>query len=572
MLRQIISEVDGLNRHPLEDLLAATPRLDELTDVPAGTPVLVRADIDVRVKDGKVADITRLETCAETLRYCQSRGWITIVFGHLGRKKEATTEPVAAALNDKFGLRFRFIDGWLDEEAAKLSDQFVETVQRACPGDQFLLQNTRRYDLERALWTATPETLSTLSPRMLAICSDIRTRLSSVFVNEAIAASNLDFSSCAVPLLMERTAFGFYIASEIREQISRVRNADFVVFSGLKIDKLNDLEGIIDRGHLRLIITAGSLAMALRKARAQLNGGDFFLGRAETETDYPAYISAERVEQAQRILQKCAARQIEVILPVDYILDDLTISRAIPDGRAQMDIGPETRTLIADVVRRYIATKKQGSAVMFYNGVFGKVEDADFQNGTRDFIPLLKELTQSGVLTFVGGGEGRTALKDFGALSDVTHAFTCGGTVLKSLTDRHIGFLKAMYLQNRGRITSFALKEKSMHSTKGDTASLIEEFRNSLRSQQLQELADVLADTPGDDVTAALLERLGSDQVQDDPDVENAVCTALVKRGIMRELGNLNYRFEEPSLLPPGVRSQLMNQEPIRSKYGLALV
>src|ERR1035437_2727952 len=151
MLRQIISEVDGLNRHPLEDLLAATPRLDELTDVPAGTPVLVRADIDVRVKDGKVADITRLETCAETLRYCQSRGWITIVFGHLGRKKEATTEPVAAALNDKFGLRFRFIDGWLDEEAAKLSDQFVETVQRACPGDQFLLQNTRRYDLERAL-------------------------------------------------------------------------------------------------------------------------------------------------------------------------------------------------------------------------------------------------------------------------------------------------------------------------------------------------------------------------------------------------------------------------------------
>jgi len=57
-------------------------------------------------------------------------------------------------------------------------------------------------------------------------------------------------------------------------------------------------------------------------------------------------------------------------------------------------------------------------------------------------------MTREGIFTYVGGGEGRLALLKYGSLSDVTTAFTAGGTILKSLSNRHIHYLKAMYLQN----------------------------------------------------------------------------------------------------------------------------
>jgi phosphoglycerate kinase len=198
-----------------------------------------------------------------------------------------------------------------------------------------------------------------------------------------------------------------------------------------------------------MIIAAGSLAMALRKALAQKAGTSFSIGKAEYDTSYPAYIGPNRIEQATRILDKCAQRNIEVVLPIDYVLEDGTVSSVIPPTGAQLDVGPATRSLFREAIHRYIGlARDRGRSTVFYNGVFGKFEDPLFQAGTREFIPLLKEMTDAGIATYVGGGEGRSALKQFGSLRDVTHAFTCGGTVLKSLTDRHIGFVKAMYLQN----------------------------------------------------------------------------------------------------------------------------
>ena len=75
--------------------------------------------------------------------------------------------------------------------------------------------------------------------------------------------------------------------------------ASVVIFSGLKIDKLDDLSAIIDRGAVRLVIAAGSLAMALKKADAQLAGNDFCLGLAEdpSKREEPYYIPASRVER-----------------------------------------------------------------------------------------------------------------------------------------------------------------------------------------------------------------------------------------------------------------------------------
>ena len=434
---------------PLQTIINKIPRIDKLTDVRTGTPVLVRTDLDIPLKDNKVADMSRIESSSATIKYCQQKGWKTIIFGHIGRDKNNTVAPVCQTMSDHLGIPIQLIEDWLDVKNSRLQDSFVDIVKNAGPGSIFMLQNTRKYAVEQALWDANEDSFSAISKQMYAIGMDIQQRLTTVEINEAIAASNIDFSSSAIPLLMSKVAMGFHIDKEMKDFLPKVKNANLVVFSGLKPDKLDDLEGILDRGKLLMIIVAGSLAMPILKAYAQIRGIDFSMGLAESDFSYKVFIQPKRVEQARRIVQKCEILGVDLVLPVDFVLDNGQINKVIPPGHAQMDIGPESSALIAKKIREYIEKNKTRSDpyILFFNGVFGMVEDSRFQEGTRSFIPLLKEMTKAGILTYVGGGEGMLALQKWGSVNDVTHAFTCGGTVLKSLRNKHIAYLKAMYLQ-----------------------------------------------------------------------------------------------------------------------------
>jgi phosphoglycerate kinase len=439
-------ELDNL---PLQTIVNKIPKVDELTDIVAGTPVLLRTDLDIPLKDGNVADISRIDASLATIKYCQQKGWKTIIFGHIGREPNNTVAPVCEKMSNNLRIPIQLIEDWLDEKNGCLQNSFVDIVKSANAGSIFMLQNTRKYPIERALWEANLDSFYTISKQMYSIGMDIQQRLTTVEINEAIAASNLDYSSSAIPLLMSNVALGFHIAKEMKNYFPKVRNADLVVFSGLKPDKLDDLEGILDRGKLLMIIAAGSLAMPILKARAQLSGTDFCMGLAETDWSYKVFIQPKRIEQAKRIVQKCEILGVDLVLPVDFVLDNGQISKVIPPGHSQMDIGPESRALFAQKLRAYSERTKTRADpyILFFNGVFGVVEDPRFQEGTKSFIPLLREMTQAGILTYVGGGEGMLALLKYGSINDVTHAFTCGGTVLKSLRDKHIAYLKAMYLQ-----------------------------------------------------------------------------------------------------------------------------
>ena len=93
----------------------------------------------------------------------------------------------------------------------------------------------------------------------------------------------------------------------------RCRQAQTVVFSGLKTDKLDDLESMVNRGAISRVLSAGSLAMALKKAAAQLEGGDFCMGVAQdpAHRDKPYFIPPERVEQAKRMVSEGRRKGVE---------------------------------------------------------------------------------------------------------------------------------------------------------------------------------------------------------------------------------------------------------------------
>ena len=438
----------------LKAYLADIPRLDSLADLPAGTPVLVRGDVDAKPGAAIGEGDVRLRSMVATLEYGRNQGWKQIVFGHIGRKPEGSLDKVARRLGELLKCEVPLLKNWLEDspDGVVVSDATRAAIDAAPPGSVLLLENTRAYPIETVLWKAkTEQDVEKLAPQLATLVTTMSERIAQVYVNEALSAGSLDASSTVVPIAMERVALGRYLANELEGPMLQCMEAQFVVFSGIKIDKLDDLEAMIARGKITHILSAGSLAMALTKAAAQLDGGDFYLGNSEdlAHADKPYYIPPERIEQAKRMIENGRRHNIEFILPIDFVLADGTASDMIAKGQQQFDIGPKTIAHFEQKIGEFIAARKGQPTIVFHNGVFGMFEDPRFEAGTKAFIAQLKRLKNVGIQVYVGGGEGGTALEKYGREDWVTHVFTAGGTVLNALGSEPIPYLVALRLAAR---------------------------------------------------------------------------------------------------------------------------
>lgn len=436
----------------LKDYLKPIPRVDEL-NLKKGSPVLIRCDLDVKTENGRVKSDARLKSLLKTLNYCIHKGWKLVLFGHIGRDKDLTLKPAAERLSELLDKGIIFIEDWMKETEDGLLKTVKETVEEIQPGEIVMLENTRKYDIERALWHPEETDLEETAEKLLGLSADFG-EVFEVLINEAIASSSRDVSSAVIPFGMEKTALGFFLEKEFNNYVTQVRDAELVVFSGLKMDKLDDLLGIVERGQVKYIISAGALAMPLKKAEAELEGEEFSAGGAEKPENQKEkfFVSEERVKKAKKILKTGRDEGVEFYLPVDFVLEDGTVSETIPDGKLQMDVGPETIELFKEVGEEFIRfSENNGQTTAFHNGVFGKFEESEFEKGTREFIKQLKKMQDSGVKVFVGGGEGRKALEKYGDVNWVEHAFTCGGTILTAMTNEPIPYLAAMYMNSSGK-------------------------------------------------------------------------------------------------------------------------
>jgi phosphoglycerate kinase len=429
----------------LNDYLKDVPRLDSLGDVPSGTVVLVRGDTDAKpgAKVGE-GDI-RLRAMVDTLKFGQQKGWVQVVFGHIGREPEKSLDKVAKRLGELLGCTVPMIEDWLDPATTTVTPAVTQAIAAAKPGDVIVLQNTRKYDIERVLWKAKPEQLADLAPQLAKFANELAEKVSTVYVHEAFSAGSLDASSVAVPAAMKRVALGKYAAGEFDGPMQQCLKAALAVFSGIKIDKLDDMEAMISRGTIKQIFASGSLAMAIRKAIGELDGKPVCLGAAEDTANAkaPWYIPPARVEQAKAIVADGRAKGIVFTVPCDSVIEDGSAKDELSPSDQQFDIGPKSIQHFHDAVTKFIETAPKGS-VAFHNGVFGMFEDPRFENGTKSWVPELKRMQDAGVNVYVGGGEGGKALELYGQESWVTHNFTAGGTVLNALGSEPVPYLVAL--------------------------------------------------------------------------------------------------------------------------------
>jgi phosphoglycerate kinase len=440
----------------LTDYLQDIPRLDTLAHLPSGTSVLVRGDVDAKPGAEVGQGDIRLRSMRETIEFGRQRGWKQIVFGHLGRKEKdkpiGSLGKVAARLGKILGCEVPVVADWLDEASGTVRDQVRERIAAAAPGSVLVLENVRTYDLETVLWKAKEETLASLAPKLAAMANSLAEKVASVYVNEALSAGSLDASSTIVPLAMQHVALGNYVTREFEGPMLECQQARLVVFSGIKIDKLDDLEAMIARGTIRTIFSAGSLAMALKKAEALAAGREFCLGVTEdpVHKDKSYYIPPERIEQAGRMLAAGQKQGIEFVLPVDFKLGDERVVETLAPSDQQFDIGPKTIALFEQEVGRFIKAHADKPTAVFHNGVFGMFEDPRFEVGTKAFIAQLKRMKDAGLSVYVGGGEGGTALEKYGQPDWVTHCFTAGGTVLNALGAEPVPYLVALRAAAKG--------------------------------------------------------------------------------------------------------------------------
>ncbi len=435
----------------LEQYLSAIPRLESLADVPRGTHVLVRGDVDAK-PGAKIGDgDERLRSMVDTLRFGIDRGWKQVVFGHIGRKPEGSLKAVAARLGELIGQKVPLVVDWLDESTMAIPREVSATIDNCQPGSVLVLENTRRYAIERMLWSAQPGDLPTLAPQLARLANEFSEQVARVYVNEALSAGSLDSSSTIVPAAMDRVALGSYVAAEFDGPMRRCLKTELVIFSGLKIDKLDDLQAMIDRGTIRWVFAAGSLAMALKKGTGQLDHQEVGLGLQEdpAQSDKPFFISPQRIDQARQMITDGRKKGIQFVLPVDFVLQDGRVADSVSRGEQQFDVGPKTSEYFERKVGEFIEAAKPAVAasrrpVVFHNGVFGMFEDPRFEQGTRRFIAQLKRMKDAGIEVYVGGGEGGKALEKYGQPDWVTHCFTAGGTVLNALGSAPVPYLQAL--------------------------------------------------------------------------------------------------------------------------------
>ncbi len=369
--------------------------------------VLVRADFNVPLKDGEVADDWRIRATLPTIQHLIERGAKVILMSHLGRPKgkvvdELRLDPVAKRLSELLGKPVRKLNDCIGSEVEA-------AVAQMQPGDVILLENVRFYRGE--------EENDAEFARRLASLGDL-------YVNDAFGAAHRAHASVHAITQFLPSAAGLLMEKEV-ENLSRLLEAPqrpfAAVLGGVKVsDKIGVIRNLMKRVDSLLI--GGAMAYTFFRAQGLQTG------RSLVEED--------KIELARQLLDEANQSGVRLMLPEDVVVADrdaedattkVVPSDQIPEDMMGMDIGPNTR-------QRYAAAIRE-AATVFWNGPMGRFEVEIFSEGTK---AIAQALTECKGVTVVGGGETAAAAIQYGIAEKVTHVSTGGGAALEFLEGRQL--------------------------------------------------------------------------------------------------------------------------------------
>lgn len=397
--------------------MAAFRTLDDMADV-KGKRVLVRADFNVPVQDGRVTDATRIERAATTLEELMRRGAKVVVLSHFGRPKgkaesSMSLAPIAKPLSQALGgVDVRFAPDCVGELAHAVVDALPD-------GGIALLENLRFHAGEEKGDPAFADQLASLGD---------------LYVNDAFSVSHRAHAS--VTGLAERLPAyaGRLMQAELEALEAALGGANrpaAALIGGAKIStKLDVLGHLLDR--VDLLVIGGGMANTFLNAQGRP------VGKSLCEHDLAG--------TAREILERARAKNVTVLLPEDAVvakeLKQGAASRTVPVDQVQpdemiLDIGPAS---VKAVVQRL-----EDCRTLLWNGPLGAFEIEPFDRGTTEVARKAAELTEAGKLTTVaGGGDTVAALARAGVLERFTYVSTAGGAFLEWLEGKDLPGVAAL--------------------------------------------------------------------------------------------------------------------------------
>jgi phosphoglycerate kinase len=390
--------------------------LDEL-DV-RGKRVLLRADLNVPVKDGVVTDATRVERLAPTIEALINKGAKVVVMSHFGRpqgKKDPafSLRPLVAPLSRAIGGReVVFADDCIGAEAKR-------AIAMLRPGQVALLENLRFHAGEEA---NAPE-----FARALAELGDI-------YVDDAFSAAHRAHASIDALARLLPNAAGKLMQAELAALaavLETPRRPLLALIGGAKVStKLDLLRFLI--GKVDILVLGGAMANTFLFAAA------CEVGRSLCERDMAA--------SALQTLRLARERNCRVVLPEDVVVAaapepgaaaQTVAVGSVPSDMMILDIGPRTITRITGLL--------DGARTIVWNGPLGAFETPPFDRATVAVAKQVGELTRAGrLLSVAGGGDTVAALAAAGVTDEVSYVSTAGGAFLEWLEGRELPGVAAL--------------------------------------------------------------------------------------------------------------------------------
>jgi phosphoglycerate kinase len=366
--------------------------------------VLVRADLNVPVRDGRITDLTRIERLAPTIAELVGKGARVIVCSHFDRPKgkrvpEMSLAPMAVALGEVLKLPVAFADDCIGPVAEA-------AVAKLAPGHVMVLENTRFHPGEEKNDPAMAKGLAALAD---------------IFVNDAFSAAHRAHASTEGVARLLPSYAGRLMQAELEALDKALGNPAHPVMAivagskvSTKLDLLGNLVGKVD-----ILVIGGAMANTFLSAQG------IAMGKSLQE--------AEMHQTALDILARAKLAGCEVVLPVDGVVArefradppiEIVSVNAIPADAMMLDVGPSTVAMLL--------VKLAGVKTLVWNGPLGAFELSPFDKATVALARAVAAATTAGRLTSVaGGGDTVSALHHAGVSEQMTYVSSAGGAFLE---------------------------------------------------------------------------------------------------------------------------------------------
>ncbi|MEO5342942.1 MAG: phosphoglycerate kinase [Gammaproteobacteria bacterium SHHR-1] len=372
----------------------------KLTDLDlAGKRVLIRADLNVPVKDGKVTSDARISASMPTMEHCAKAGARVMVMSHRGRPEEGVYDeensmaPIAADMSAKLGKDVRLIKDYLDGG--------FEVAE----GEVVLLENVRFNNGEK-------KDNEELAKRYAALCD--------VFVMDAFGtAHRAQASTHGAGKFAPVACAGLLLADELEnlaKALAKPARPMVAIVGGSKVStKLTVLEALSEK--VDQLVVGGGIANTFLKAMGHN------VGKSLCEDDL--------VNTAKALIEKMQARGAHIPIAVDVVCGkefsetaEATLKDAseVADDDMIFDIGPKSAQELADIIA------KAGTVV--WNGPLGVFEFDQFGAGTKT---VSLAIANSDCFSLAGGGDTIAAIQKYDIYDKVSYISTAGGAFLEYL-------------------------------------------------------------------------------------------------------------------------------------------